>query len=139
MTVNRKVAGTAVTMPVGIAIGWEISIAVTLVGSVLVAKLISDEILQSTAIGYGVMLILLLASVLGAVVSIAKVQRRRLQVCLLSGAVYYASLLACTALFFGGQYQGMGVTALVVLAGVGTVVLLGCREKKQKKYRKGRR
>ena len=139
MTVNRKVTGTAVTMPVGIAIGWGIGIAVTLVGSILVAKLISDEILQSSAIGYGAMLILLLASVLGAVVSIAKVQRRRLQVCLLSGVVYYASLLACTALFFGGQYQGMGVTALVVLAGVGTVVLLGCREKKQKKYRKGRR
>ena len=139
MTVNRKVTGTAVSMPVGIAMGWTASMVTTLLMSVFVARLISDEILKDTAIGYGAMFILLLASVLGAVVSTAKVKRRRLQVSLLSGIVYYASLLGATALFFGGQYQGMGVTALLVFAGSGLVILLAGREKKQKKYRKGRR
>ena len=35
--------------------------------------------------------------------------------CLAAGGGYYLCLLAITALFFGGQYQGVGVTALMVL------------------------
>ena len=139
MTVNRKVTGTAVSMPAGIAIGCVVSLLLTLAGSSLVAKLISDEILKDTAIGYGSMLIVLLASALGAVTAISKVKRRYLQVCLLSGVSYYGLLLCITALFFGGQYQGMGVTAMLVLAGVGSVVLLGTKEKKTKNFRKGRK
>ena len=139
MTVNRKVTGTAVSMPAGIAIGCVVSLLLTLAGSSLAAKLISDEILKDTAIGYGSMLIVLLASALGAVTAISRVKRRYLQVCLLSGVSYYGLLLCVTALFFGGQYQGMGVTAMLVLAGVGSVVLLGTKEKKTKNFRKGRK
>lgn len=139
MTLNGKVTGRAMTMPAGIAVGCGAAMLVTAAGSALVAKLISDEVLVDTAIGYGAMFIVLLASALGAAVSAAKVKRRRLQVCLLSGIVYYGMLLGMTAMFFGGQYQGMGVTALLVLAGTGTVILLGTREKKTGKYRKGRR
>ena len=139
MTVNQKVTGTATSMPAGIAIGWTASVLTTVAGSALVAKLISDEILADTAIGYGAMFILLLSAALGAAISEAKVKRMRLQVCLLSGLVYYGSLLGITALFFGGQYQGMGVTALLVAAGTSLVILLGGRDKKQRKHRKGRR
>ena len=47
--------------------------------------------------------------------------------------------LAVTAVFFGGQYQGMGVTALMVLCGSVLVILLapggknraGCRRRKK--------
>ena len=139
MTVNQKVTGKAVSIPAGIAIGCAASLLITVLGSVLVAKLISYEVLLDTAIGYGAMMIVLLASALGAAVSAAKTKRLRLQVCLMSGAAYYGMLLAITALFFGGQYQGMGVTALLVVGGTGMVILLGVREKKPRKYRKGRR
>ena len=139
MTVNQKVTGTALSMPAGIALGCTAGMVITLAGSLMVAKLISDEILADTAIGYGAMFIVLLASAVGAAISSAKVKRLRLQVCLISGAVYYGSLLATTALFFGGQYQGMGVTALLVTAGMGAVILTGGSKKKARKYRKGRR
>ena len=139
MTVNQKVTGRAVSIPAGVTMGCAASLAITVVGSLLVAKLISAEVLADTAIGYGAMFILLTASALGSAISAAKTKRLRLQVCLLSGGAYYASLLAVTALFFGGQYQGMGVTALLVAAGTGVVILLGGREKKRPKYRKGRR
>ena len=139
MTVNQKVTGTAVSMPAGIALGCAVSLLITIAGSGLVAKLISDEIMPQTAIGYGAMIILLAASTIGASISAWKIKRLRLQVCLLSGVAYYAALLCITALFFGGQYQGMGVTALVVLAGTGVAILLSTREKKTRKYRKGRR
>ena len=139
MTVKRKVTGNAVSMPVGIALGFGVSMLITLAGSMLMAKLISDEVLMDTAIGYGAMVIVLMASIAGPAISAAKIQRLRLQVCLVSGVVYYGALLGITALFFGGQYQGMGVTALLVLAGMGTTILMVNRDKKQRKYRKGRR
>jgi hypothetical protein len=55
-----------------------------------------------------------------------------------SGAGYYLTLLAMTALFFGGQYQGMGVTLGLVLAGAGTATLLSVKRKNSitKGYRK---
>ena len=138
MTVNRKVTGTAVTMPVGIGIGCGISLSFTILGAGLVAKLISMEVLRETAIGYGAMMTVLLATVCGAGVAVNKVKKRILQVAMLVGAGYFALLLAVTALFFGGQYQGMGVTALLVAGGCGAVILMAGREKKFGKYRKGR-
>ena len=138
MTVNRKVTGTAVTMPVGIGIGCGISLSFTILGAGLVAKLISMEVLRETAIGYGAMMTVLLATVCGAGVAVNKVKKRILQVAMLVGAGYFALLLAVTALFFGGQYQGMGVTALLVAGGCGAVILMTGREKKFGKYRKGR-
>ena len=138
MTVNRKVTGTAVTMPVGIGIGCAISMALTALGAGLTAKLISMEVLRENAIGYGAMIIVLLASIGGAGIAVNKVKKRMLQVVVLVGILYYGMLLAMTALFFGGQYQGMGVTALLILAGCGVVVLIAGKEKKTKSYRKGR-
>lgn len=138
MTVNRKVTGTSVTMPIGIGIGCGISLVLTIIGAGIAAKLISMEVLREEAIGYGAMLIILAASICGAGIAVKKVKKRMLQVCALVGAIYFASLLAMTAMFFGGKYQGMGVTAMLVLAGCGVVVLIAGREKKPKKYRKGR-
>lgn len=139
MTLNHKVTGTAMSMPLGIGIGCVISLFLTILGSGIVAKLISEEVLQETAIGYSAMGIILLASVSGTLVAVNKVKKRRLQVSMLVGAGYYLLLLAMTALFFGGQYQGMGVTALLVLAGSGTVILMGTRKKKPSGFRKSRR
>ena len=138
MTVNRKVTGTAVTMPVGIGIGCGISLILTILGAGVVAKLISMEVLQETAIGYGAMMIILAATICGGAIAVHKVKKRMLLVSALVGAIYYTVLLAMTALFFGGQYQGMGVTAMLVLAGCGVVVLMSSREKKPRKYWKGR-
>ena len=139
MTANHKVTGTAMSMPVGIAIGCAISVILTLLGAGAVAKLIAEEVLQESAVGYGAMAIILLATVCGAFIAIKKVKKRKLQVSMLVGVGYYVTLLAITALFFGGQYQGMGVTGLLVFAGAGAVILMESREKKSAKFRKGRR
>ena len=134
--VNQKVTGTAVTMPMGIGIGCGVSMLLTILGSGLVAKLISMEALQENAIGYGAMMIILLSSISGAGIAVNRVKKRMLQVAALVGGLYYVMLLGATALFFGGQYQGMGVTALLILAGCGVAVLIAGREKKSKRYRK---
>lgn len=130
MVVNQKVTGTAKSMPGGLAAGWAASALVTLLGAIVVAYLLDSEIMQMSAIGYGAMFILLAASVLGALLAYRCIRRQRLVVCLVSGGIYFLSLLALTALFFGGQYEGIGVTGLVILGGSLAVGLLGLKQKR---------
>lgn len=138
MGMNQKVTGRAMSMPAGIAVGMLVSLLVTLVGALLLGWLIDSETMTTNSIGYGSMVILLAASALGALVSKHRIKHRALVVCLLSGTGYYLSLLSITALFFGGQYQGMGVTLALVLAGAGGAGLLCIKKKKSitKGYRK---
>ena len=139
MVANHKVTGTASSMPAGLAAGWLVNLLLTIIGAGLSGLLISREILPESSIGYCIMLIILASSALGATTSIHRIKRRRAYVSLLSGLIYYGTLLSMTALFFGGQYQGMGVTALLVIAGCGMVLLLGLKGEKgpnRKKYRR---
>lgn len=117
-------------MPLGVGMGVIFSVLLTIVGSAVVALLISREALPENGIGYCSIVILILSASISSAVSYGFIKHRRLVVCLLHGFSYYLVLLGCTALFFGGQYQGMGVTALVVLAGCGTVGLLGLKGEK---------
>lgn len=140
MVINKKVTGKALSIPVGIAVGLSASMILTLIGTAVMANLILSESLSENAIGYGAIVILLLSSAMGAWLAAALSKRRWMVVCLGAGGSYYLTLLGITALFFGGQYQGMGVTVLVVLGGCGAVGLLGLREgkggaKRHRKYR----
>lgn len=138
MVVNQKVTGTASSIPGGLASGGFVSLAVTLIGAAVLALLIDKGVLAQTQLGYGVMVMILLASFLGASVSAAKIKRQRLAACMLAGVVYFGILLSITALFFGGQYQAVGVTGFLILGGSGCAALLGLRQGRGTKHRKKR-
>lgn len=123
-------------MPVGFVLSAGGALALTLGGAGVFAWLIAAERLAESSIGYCAMAIVLLSAALGAAVAVGRIKRRRVYVCAISGLIYYGVLLGMTALFFGGQYQGMGVTALLVLAGCGSVALLGLRGEKTSRRRK---
>ena len=125
MVANHKPTGRAVSMPVGLVTGVGFMAVWTLLGAMVVAKLVDSEIIQESAIGYGAAAILLSASFGGALVSFGRIKRQRMAVCFAAGGIYFLILLGTTALFFGGQYSGAGVTALLILAGSGAAVLLG--------------
>ena len=111
------------SVPRGVCIGVLVSLFITLIGAGVISWLLSGEKIPEGTQNYGVVLILLLSSAAGAGTAIAVSKAKRLVVSLLVGGGYYLILLACTALFFDGQYQGVGVTALVILAGcIGTVL-----------------
>lgn len=131
MTLNQKPTGTAMSMPAGLAIGGIWSLVITIVMSAVIAKLIEGEAVGQGSVGYFVISILLIGSITGALMSFGRIKRRRMVVCLISGLIYYCILLSITALCFGGQYQGMGVTGLVVLGGSCCAGLMGMHEKKQ--------
>ena len=136
MVTKRKANGRAMSLPAGVGIGTAAALGWTLAAAAILAKLMDLERLPEDAVGYGAMVILLVAGFLGAVTAFAKVKGKRLQVSLITAAAYYLSLLSMTALFFGGQYAGMGVTALVILGGSGTAILLGLRSDGRKKGRR---
>ena len=86
------------------------------------------------------MVVVALAAAVGAWVSASLIKRLRLQMCMLSGACYLLTLLAITALFFGGQYQGIGVIAIVILFGCAIVAFIPTKNgdfknKRMKGYR----
>lgn len=124
MVANQKPTGRAMSMPAGLTLGAAVSLALTMIVSAIIAMLAEKEIIPESSIGYGVIVLLLTASAAGAFTANGKIRRRKLLVSLLSGVIYYAILLGITALFFGGQFQGMGVTALLVLAGAALPILL---------------
>lgn len=121
--------GKAASIPGGLALGAGVSVAVTLVLSAIIAKLVQMEALRQDKIGYAVMVLLITASSLGAAIAQGKVKHQRVLVCMLSGLIYYVILICITALFFGGQYTGFGVTGLLILGGAGTTALLSGRRK----------
>ena len=126
---RRKVTGTAMSMPGGIGLGIGISVVLMLIGAMVVAWLVTTEKMAQTSIGYGVMLIHVLAAAAGCCAAAGAIKHRRLMVCGVTAAGYYLALLV-VALIFGGQFEGMGVTALTVLAGGGIAVILGLAGKR---------
>ena len=140
MVVNRKPSGTAKSMPAGLAMGWVTSMVITAVACGLLAWLILGGKTGWEAMGYGAMITLLAASYAGASMSCRLISRRKLLVCILSGAIYLFSLGLLTALLFGGKLDGIWISALLVIGGAGMAALVHCAEKRNKgKGRKKRR
>ena len=137
MVSNQRPTGRAVSMPKGLLLGELGSLAVTISATAVLAKLVDVEIVAWERVGYGGMLILLLSSAAGALISSQRIKHRILLVCVLSGAIYFGSLLGMTALFFGGQYEAVGVTGALITSGSMGIGLLvvgrGDRRSNQKR------
>lgn len=137
---SYKLTAKAMSVPAGLVLAVGTAMAVTGVGAAAAAWMILQGFLAETAAGYCAMTILLLSSVIGSTVAAGAIQRLRAQMCLAAGGGYYLCLMAVTALFFGGRYHGMGVTALMVFCGTASVILLtpgsknkaGCRRRKKR-------
>ena len=127
MTYNHKVTGRALSMPTSFAIGVCISLGLTLILSAVLAKLISIEKVEWERVGYWIMAILLTASVVGTKATCAMIKRRKAMSCLIVGALYWLGLLIIAALFYGGQYTGIGVSGMMILCGCAVVCLLELR------------
>lgn len=124
----RRGTGRAYSFPGGIAYGVGISMGITLTGTAFLTWMLNREIIVWEKIGYGIMVVLLLSAFLGALMANRKIKRQRMLVCVIEGATYLAALLTITALFFGGQYDGVGVTACLVAGGSCAAGVLGLRQ-----------
>jgi len=133
MTVNRKPTGTASSIPAGLAAGAIVSAGLTIAGTLLTSKLIDGEVIGWDVSGYAVLVILLISSWAGSMVSAARIKRQRMLMCLASGGAYFIMLLMATAIFFGGQYSGVGETGLLIFCGSMLGSFAGFRGKSKRK------
>ncbi len=125
------------------AMGWAIALGalagylLSIAGSAVLAWLVARGTVAQTSIGYGSMVILVLCAAAAPWLAGRLFGRKKLIVTGLTGLGYYLCLLATTAMLFGGEYQGMGVTAVMVLLGAGLTVLptlLGKGQKRKHKF-----
>lgn len=135
---NVKNTGRAVSLPAGLAFGAVVSMIATVLIAFVGAQMIMKEVLLQEQIGYCSMAALLTGTISGAIAASRKVKHRKIIVCMLSGCVYLCLLLASTALLFGGQYDGFGVTAITIFIGsiASALVTLKAGEKGIKHNRK---
>ena len=116
--------GRTLSMPAGLAAGSGISMVITLALSILLAQLVSMEKLGWDHVGYGIIVILITASAIGTKTACVMVRRRKLLLCIVSAVLYWLILFMLTALFFGGQYSGIGVTGMIIFS-ASTAVCMG--------------
>lgn len=138
MVVNQKVTGRASSVPAGLATGALTGLAITLITSYLAAYMASRELLDRDVFGYCAMAVLILASFVSAKVAVAKIKKLPLQMAAASGLLLYVLLLSMTALFFGGRYDALGVTLVLVLigSGAGGILASGKPKRRKQKYHK---
>lgn len=140
MVANKRVTGRALPLPAGLGVGLGVSTVVTVLLAALLTQLIATEVVGEQWIGWGAMVMLPIASAAGAVVAALSVKRRWFLTALTSGGMYFIFLLAVNSFFFGGQFSGIGVTAILILLGALAVGLWGLKgegrsRKKKFKYR----
>lgn len=122
-----------------VAAGAVVSMIVMLIGISVCASLISAETISAGSADYCVIGILLLSALAGAATAIGKRGQKRLYMGLAVGAVYLLVLLALTALFFDGQYQGVLVTAIAILGGATLAALLPGKQEMKGKSRRSKK
>ena len=123
MLTNQKPTGMSSGMPGGLALGGLAAMVLTVLLGCLLAVLIAKEVLPEENVGYGVMAVLFVSSAIGSTVAYKRIRHRRLMVFVLSGICYLVTLTGLTALFFGGQYEGIFPTAMLIIGGTGVAFL----------------
>ena len=138
MVANVKPTERTMSMGAGLTLAGAVCLFSTICMSAIIAFMADKGIIQQAQIGYGVMILLGLTSAIGVITANGKIRRRKLLVSGITALIYFLELLGITALFFGGQYQGIGVTALMILCGAALPLLTDLKGRggvKKRKYK----
>ena len=117
MTINHKKRRTASSLPAGLVIGLLSGVLASVMLTAIFAYFIAMEKLAQESIGWCAMAVLFTGSCVSAWVSAKKVQSRTAMVCALGSGIYFLTMVGITALFFGGIYDGVGVSAVLIAVG----------------------
>ena len=126
----KKTTGKGPSIPMGIGLGVLLSLAVTVTGAAVMAYVLSAEKMAVSNVGWGTIVIAAIASFAGGLLAAGLAKVKRLLVCLSVGAGYILILLGCTALFYGGQFQGVVATVIAVVIASLCAGLIGLNRKK---------
>ena len=123
---SKKEYRNTMSIPAAVGVGTVISTIVMLIGAIVIALLISNELISDQSMDYGVLALTMLSAILGCSVSNVVAKRRLLIVSVCTAVTFLLVLISITAIFYGGQYSAIPVTALVILGGgVSSVLIIG--------------
>lgn len=128
---SGNLAGRSMSVQGGLILSGTTSLGITLLLSALLAKLLDSQKLSWEQAGYWIMGMLFAAAFAGAKAAIAAIKRQRLAVSVMSGMLYWGVLLCITALFFGGNFDAVPETALIIIAGSGCAAMVSLPLKKR--------
>lgn len=132
--VKKEEKNTVQRIIVGITAG----IIITLLGVGLAAIMIARGIVQESGTAYCAIAILLLSAVTASRIAALNYSGIKIWISLATGLTYSAILLAVTALFFDGQYRGIGVTIMVVLSGCTMAAIMKNKGNNMRKLRRNK-
>ena len=119
----KKATGTAPSLLRAAVFGTGTSCICATLWAALLAKLLDGEVIKMESVGYWAMAAHVTAVLTGCLFSAGRAGHRRGLAVGLTGGGYYICLLLVNALFFGGQFKGLGVTILLVAAAVGIAMM----------------
>ncbi len=123
-----KGSSMPVIVGVGLIVGWIITIVLTLA----MATIISSGNDKEYLIGTSSIIAVILSSVVSAILVSKRTEHNKMIFALISGLVYFISLLCVNALFYDGTFTGVGYYALLIL-GASISVGLICSHKPNRK------
>ncbi len=100
-----------------VGIGLTVAVAWTLLCAFLLAKLIDRELVDMESVGYFSMGILLVGGFVAGKITGSGLGKRSAVVILYSGCACFCFLILCNFLFFGGDFRGIGVCAVLIFLG----------------------
>ena len=105
-----------------------------LVGSAaLLSTLVLNGGIPEAKISYCALGVIILAAFFAAMIARKKAGERKNAVCILTGVALFCILLLTTASLYGGQYNGVGETGLLILCGSLLPILMRRNSSKKKK------
>ena len=128
------------TMLSAILIGTATSILTSVIGAAITAWVISTGKAPQSGTNTAGWIILFLSAACGSWIASKMAEGKKLQTAMITGGAYLMILILMTALFFGGQYQGMGVSGIIVFGVCAIIAFLPtknspARGKRKRVYR----
>ena len=128
-----NINGVARRMINGITGSFFATVAATAIFAVFISKeLIAEETIDSCST-----VVLLVSAITGSSIAITKSDKKTL-IGIYVGTAYLAVLMIITGIFFGAQYQMIGVTSLIVLFGCIFTAILRKNDGKNRRFRKSK-
>lgn len=137
MSIHKRISGTSSTMAVGVVLGVGISFSMIFVLSLTLAWLLHSDKIPMSTLGYGSMGIVFASALVGALIAVRSVKRRKLVVAALSGGGLLLVLFCVNALFLGGNFQGGFATVGLIVLGSAMPALIGGSRIEKRGQRRG--
>ena len=137
MNTKRKISIHGNGVLRGMTAGITGSALTTLMSTAIFSWMISKKVIPEEHVIYCTVVILLISAITGSEIVISKCDKKAaMGIC--SGIVYLAMMLIVTTIFFGAQYQRIGVTTIIVLVGCVLAAMLTKSDRKNHKFKKSK-